>query len=232
MTNLDKPTNSAYQIYRRVVNLWMIGLTCLATLCALGALLFVLTYVVKSGFSSLNLNIFTTDPTPPGMPGGGLRNAIAGTLLLIGMASVIGLPLGILGGIYQIESRGRFATTVRFFTDVLNSIPSIVIGLFVYVVVVVPTAQLHPGQAYSAFAGSIALGIIMIPTVMRTTEEILSYRLDGGFAGAWSYSLSDYVEHCASRSSRRNHYRSNARNGKDCRRIGSLALYFFWKQSL
>jgi phosphate transport system permease protein len=129
---------------------------------------------VKAGFSSLNLNIFTKDATPPGVPGGGLRNAIVGSLMLVGMASLIGLPLGILGGIYQIESRGKFANIVRFFTGVLNSIPSIIIGLFVYVVVVIPTAQLHPGQAYSAFAGSIALGIIMVPTIMRTTEEILS----------------------------------------------------------
>ena len=174
MTPKSSPSLSAYQIYRRIVNLWMIGLTAVATLIAVSALLLVICYILASGFSSLNIHIFTMDATPPGTPGGGLRNAIVGTLLLIAMASVIGLPLGILGGIYQIESRGRFATTVRFFTDVLNSIPSIIIGLFVYVIVVVPTAQLHPGQAYSAFAGSIALGIIMIPTVMRTTEEILS----------------------------------------------------------
>ncbi len=108
-----------------------------------------------------------------GTPGGGLRNGIVGTLVLLGIASVIGVPLGILGGMYQIESRGRFAWTVRFFTDVLNSIPSIVIGVFVYVIVVLPTAMLHPGQGFSAMAGGIALGIIMIPTIMRTTEEIL-----------------------------------------------------------
>jgi phosphate transport system permease protein len=108
-----------------------------------------------------------------GIPGGGLRNGIIGTLVLLGVASLIGIPLGILGGIYQLECQGRFAWTVRFLTDVLNSIPSIVIGMFVYVIVVLPTARLHPGQGYSAFAGSVALGIIMIPTVMRTTEEIL-----------------------------------------------------------
>ena len=108
-----------------------------------------------------------------GVPGGGLRNGIVGTLVLLGVASTIGIPLGILGGVYQIESQGRFAWWVRFLTDVLNSIPSIVIGIFAYIVVVLPTARFHPGQGFSAFAGGIALGILMIPTVMRTTEEIL-----------------------------------------------------------
>jgi len=119
------------------------------------------------------MRMLTQGPTPMGVPGGGIRNGIVGTLVLLGVASVIGIPLGILGGVYQIESHGRFAWTVRFLTDVLNSIPSIVIGIFVYIIVVLPTARLHPGQGFSAFAGGVALAILMIPTVMRTTEEIL-----------------------------------------------------------
>lgn len=174
MTASSSTTVSGRQTWRSLVNGFMIGMTGLATVISLTALLLVLFYVAKSGFSSLNLHIFSMDPTPMGSPGGGLRNSIVGTLELMGIASTIGLPLGLLGGIYQVESRGRFASIVRYFTDVLNSIPSIVIGLFVYGVVVLPAAQLHPGHGFSAFAGGVALGIIMVPTIMRTTEEILS----------------------------------------------------------
>jgi phosphate transport system permease protein len=99
--------------------------------------------------------------------------AIFGTLELLAIASCFGLPLGVLGGIYMVEFGGKFAATVRFLTDVLNSVPSIIIGLFVYVVVVMPVAKMHPGEGFSAMAGGFALGIIMIPTVMRTTEEII-----------------------------------------------------------
>ena len=160
-------------LYRKVVNRLMLALATLAALAALGALLVVLLYLLIHGLRSLNIRMLTQGPTPMGVPGGGIRNGIVGTLVLLGVASVIGIPLGILGGVYQIESQGRFAWTVRFLTDVLNSIPSIVIGIFVYIIVVLPTARLHPGQGLSAFAGGVALGILMIPTVMRTTEEML-----------------------------------------------------------
>ena len=158
---------------RKLNNLIWQGMCILATAIAAGALLVVLVYLLAKGFSSLNWTILTQGPTPQGDVGGGLRNAIAGTLVLLGIASCIGLPLGILGGVYQIEAKGPFAGTVRFLTDVLNSIPSIVIGIFVYILVVLPTAKYHPGYGFSAMAGGIALGFIMIPTVMRTTEEIL-----------------------------------------------------------
>jgi phosphate transport system permease protein len=159
--------------YRNLVNRVMLSLATLAAVVALGALLAVLVYLLIQGFHSLNTRILTQGPTPMGVPGGGLRNGIIGTLVLLGVASVIGIPLGILGGVYQLESHGQFAWWVRFLTDVLNSIPSIVVGIFAYIVVVLPTARLHPGQGFSAFAGGVALGILMIPTVMRTTEEIL-----------------------------------------------------------
>lgn len=158
---------------RKTTNLVML------TLCALGATLaimvlgLVLFFLLSKGFSSLHLTLFTRLPNHVNEQAGGMAQSIFGTLTLLGMASVLGLPLGILGGIYQVESRGRFASMVRFFTDVLNGIPSIVIGIFVYAAVVYPTAARHPGTGFSAYAGGVALGILMIPTVMRTTEEIL-----------------------------------------------------------
>jgi phosphate transport system permease protein len=167
------PSRPARTCYRKLVNRVMLGVTTLAAAAALGALLLVLFYLLIQGFHSLNIRILTQGPTPMGVPGGGLRNGIVGTLVLLGVASTIGIPLGIMGGVYQIESQGRFAWWVRFLTDVLNSIPSIVVGIFAYVIVVLPSARLHPGQGFSAFAGGVALGILMIPTVMRTTEEIL-----------------------------------------------------------
>ena len=160
-------------VYRKFVNRVMLGLSTLAAVLAIGALLLVLVYLLIQGLRAVNLRMLTQGPTPMGVPGGGIRNGIVGTLVLLGVASVIGIPFGILGGLYQIESHGRFAWTVRFLTDVLNSIPSIVVGIFVYITVVLPSARLHPGQGFSAFAGGVALGILMIPTVMRTTEEML-----------------------------------------------------------
>ena len=168
-----KGASSAYNHFRHGVNGVMTGLTTLAAIASAGALFLVLWYLVSHGIHALNFRMLTSGPTPMGTPGGGVRNGIVGTLVLLGLASAIGIPLGILGGVYQIEAHGRFAWLVRFFTDVLNSIPSIVIGVFIYVIVVLPTAQRHPGQGFSAIAGGIALGVIMIPTVMRTTEEIL-----------------------------------------------------------
>jgi phosphate transport system permease protein len=157
----------------------MLGLCSLAALAAIVALGFVLVYLLQNGLKSLSFNMLVCGPNPLDPKTDGLRNAIAGTLVLIGTASVIGLPAGILGGIYQLESKGRFASSIRFLTDVLNSIPSIVIGIFVYILVVLPVSDYarehHLSQisGYSAFAGGVALAILMIPTVMRTTEEIL-----------------------------------------------------------
>jgi phosphate transport system permease protein len=167
------PSHFGRTAYRKVVNRAMLTLATLAAVVAMGALLLVLLYLLIYGLRSVSLRMLTQGPTPMGVPGGGIRNGIVGTLVLLGVGSVIGIPLGILGGLYQIESQGRFAWTVRFLTDVLNSVPSIVIGIFVYIIVVLPTARMHPGQGFSAFAGGVALGILMIPTVMRTTEEML-----------------------------------------------------------
>jgi phosphate transport system permease protein len=151
----------------------MAGVAAAAAIVACLALLSVLIYIVVNGIGSMSFSVFTEGPVPQGQPGGGLRNAIVGTLILVGVASMIGLPIGILGGVYQLETNTRFSRTLRFFTDVMNSIPSIVMGIFAYLIVVLPTAKYNPGHAFSAFAGAVALGFLMIPTVMRTTEEIL-----------------------------------------------------------
>jgi phosphate transport system permease protein len=151
----------------------MAGVAGTAALIACLALLSVLLYLVVGGIGSMSWDVFTEGPVPQGEPGGGLRNGIMGTLLLISVASMIGLPIGILGGVYQLETNTKFSRTLRFFTDVMNSIPSIVMGIFAYLIVVLPMAKYNPGHAFTAFAGAVALGLLMIPTVMRTTEEIL-----------------------------------------------------------
>jgi phosphate transport system permease protein len=140
----------------------------LATCLALVPLAFILYYVLKQGLPALNSQFFTQLPTPVGEPGGGMANAIIGSLILIALACCIGLPCGVLGGIYLAEfGNNRFAWTVRFCADVLNGVPSIVIGIFVYAVAV------RPLHHFSALAGGLALGIMMVPTIMRTTEELV-----------------------------------------------------------
>lgn len=163
---------------RKFVNSFMLGLCYAAAGLALLVLGLVLWFLLSQGARYINLALFTKLPDAVNTGQGGMMQSILGTVTLLVLASVVGLPLGILGGIYQIEAKGRLASTVRFFTDVLNGVPSIVIGMFVYAIWVYPMAQrmLKSGgtaQAYSALAGGMALGIMMIPTVMRTTEEIL-----------------------------------------------------------
>jgi phosphate transport system permease protein len=158
---------------RNATNSVMLALCTLGAVLAVVVLGLVLYFLLSQGFSALTPKFFTRLPNHVNESAGGMSQSVFGTLVLLGIASTLGLPLGILGGIYQVEERGRFASLVRFFTDVLNGIPSIVIGIFVYAIAVYPTAQAHPGTGFSAFAGGLALGIMMIPTVMRTTEEIL-----------------------------------------------------------
>jgi len=135
---------------------------------ALVPLAFVLFFVVSQGVQSLNLDFFTHNPRPVGEPGGGMANAIVGTLMLTGLAAAMAVPIGILSGVYLSEYRGsRFASAVRFAADTLNGVPSIVIGVFAYAVVVLPLRH------FSTLAGGFALGIMMIPIIARTTEELL-----------------------------------------------------------
>jgi phosphate transport system permease protein len=146
----------------------MVGLVGLAVVIAVLPLLLILGTLVAKGASSLNLAFFTRVPVPAGETGGGVLHAIVGTLLIVGTASLVGLPLGIGGGIYCAEFPGsRLAHLTRFVSDVLNGTPSIVVGVFAWTWIV--ATQKH----FSALAGSAALAILMIPMVTRTTEEMI-----------------------------------------------------------
>jgi phosphate transport system permease protein len=139
-----------------------------SVVAALVPLAFVLFFVVSQGIQSLNVDFFTQMPKPVGEPGGGMANAIVGTLMLAGLAAMMAVPIGVVSGIYMSEYAGtRFASLVRFAADTLNGVPSIVIGVFAYGVAVLPFQQ------FSALAGGFALGIMMIPIIARTTEELL-----------------------------------------------------------
>ena len=154
--------------WRKSKNTGMILLCGLATLLALVPLALVLSYVAIKGVHVLTPAFFSQIQKSPLDGGGGMKHAILGSMMLIGIASAVGLPFGILGGIYLSEFGGnRLGFAIRFAADVLNGVPSIIVGLFVYAIVVVPTKQ------FSAWAGGLALGIMMIPTIMRTTEEIV-----------------------------------------------------------
>lgn len=154
---------------RHYVSGVMISLTYLAAVLATLPLLLILFHLLMKGASSISLDFFTNMPQPVGDPGGGMANAIVGTLILIGIACAVGLPLGIGGGLFLLENRGtRFANTVRFLSDVLNGLPSIVLGIFAWEFMVRPLGH------FSALAGGIALGAMMVPLVTRTTEEMLS----------------------------------------------------------
>ncbi len=153
---------------RRIVNSAMQGLAAAAALLAIGVLFSVLGYVLVQGGSALTPGFFTSLPKPVGEPGGGMANAIVGTLMILAIASAIALPIGIGAGVYLSEfGAGRLGMAVRFVTDVLTGIPSITIGIFAYTVVVLPM------RSFSALAGGFALAILMIPTVTRATEEIM-----------------------------------------------------------
>ena len=133
-------------------------------------LVFILGDVLVHGIKALNLGLFVNDPTPPGVDGGGLRNAFLGQLLITLFATVIGVPVGVLGGTFLAEyARGRkIARLISILADIMVSVPSIVIGTFIYAVLVKPVGH------FSGWAGSVALAIIMIPVVLRTTEDMLS----------------------------------------------------------
>ncbi|MDP2663608.1 MAG: phosphate ABC transporter permease PstA [Dehalococcoidia bacterium] len=153
---------------RKLVSVGMEAAVFLCTLMGVVALVSVLGYVTVNGIPAINLDFFTNLPKPVGETGGGMANAIVGTLMLLVLASAIGLPVGILAGIYLAEfGDNALGTVVRFVTDIFTGIPTIAIGIFVYTLVVLPM------RSFSALAGGIALGIIMIPTVTRTTEEML-----------------------------------------------------------
>ena len=153
---------------RKATNWIMLGLALAGAVVSIAFLFSVLGYVLLHGGSALNLDFFTHLPKPVGEPGGGMANAIVGTLTLLAIASLLGIPIGVGAGIYLAEyGGGRLGTAVRFVTDVLTGIPSITIGIFAYTMVVLPM------QRFSTLAGGVALAIIMIPTVTRATEEMM-----------------------------------------------------------
>jgi phosphate transport system permease protein len=157
------------------ISLWRRGKNVAVTFAAVGAVILVLAplgaifgYLVYKGIGAINWAFLTQIPAGPGEAGGGMANAIAGSCLILGIASVMGVPIGIGAGIYLAEyGRNRFGNVIRFTADVLNGVPSIVIGIVAYSMVVL--TQGH----FSALAGGVALGIMMVPTITRTTEEML-----------------------------------------------------------
>ena len=159
---------SLYQ-RRRFWNIFNMGMATLATLFGLFWLVWILWTTLSYGFSALHPALFTENTPPPGVDSGGLKNAFVGSLILIGLAVLIGAPLGILAGTWlgEFAVQRRLGFVVRFFNDILLSAPSIVIGLFVYAIIV------HPLGQFSAISGAIALALIMIPVVVRTTDEML-----------------------------------------------------------
>jgi phosphate transport system permease protein len=159
---------SFHLMRRKTVNAVMLSLTGLCTFIATGALLYILGYLFVHGGRSLNWDFFTKLPTPVGETGGGMANAILGSAKLLLLATAIGVPIGFLGGVYLAEFGGNaFSDIVRYVTDLLNGVPSIVIGIFAYTLIVLP--QKH----FSTLAGGFALGVMMIPIAIRSSEEFL-----------------------------------------------------------
>jgi phosphate transport system permease protein len=160
--------SNARIIWRKSLNYVMLSLTGIAALGVVSILFFILGYVIWNGGKSLNWNFFTQLPKPVGETGGGMANAIVGSLKLLMLAALMGLPVGLLTGVYLAEFGGKtFSFVVRYTTDLLNGVPSIVIGIFAYSLVVLPVKH------FSALAGGVALGIMVIPITVRSTEEFL-----------------------------------------------------------
>ena len=154
---------------RKLLSNLVVFLCGASVVVALIPLCFIFFYVIQQGFSSLSWDFFTQMPKPVGESGGGMANAIAGTLILIGIASLLAIPVGLISGVYLSEyPKSGLATAVRFTADVLNGIPSIVIGIFAYGLAVLPVKH------FSALAGGMALGFMMIPIITRSTEELLN----------------------------------------------------------
>jgi phosphate transport system permease protein len=152
---------------RRITDHVMTGAAVLTVVLVLVPLVAIFGYLVYRGVGSINWAFLTQTPKPVGEPGGGMANAIVGSMLILGIASIIGVPFGIGAGIYLAEfGRNRFGSAIRFTADVLNGVPSIVIGIVAWAILV-------RGRGFSALAGGVALAIMMVPTICRTTEEML-----------------------------------------------------------
>lgn len=160
--------NRALLIWRKSLNVVMLTLTGVAALSVVSVLFLILGYLIWHGGTSLSWNFFTQLPKPVGETGGGMANAIVGSLKLLLLAAVIGLPIGLMAGVYLAEFGGQtFSFVIRYTTDLLNGVPSIVIGIFAYSIVVLPVKH------FSTLAGGFALGMMVIPITVRSTEEFL-----------------------------------------------------------
>jgi len=159
---------SARSLRRHLTSGLMTGLVAVLSFTAVLALVLILGDLIAKGASSLNWDFFTRNPVPAGQSGGGVANAIVGTGIIVGLAALIGLPVGVGTGLYLAEyGSGRLGWIVRFVADVLNGTPSIVIGIFAW------TWLVRPLHGYSALAGSVALAALMVPMIARTTEEMV-----------------------------------------------------------
>ena len=168
MTVADVSRSRALHTRRRAVNAVMLSLTGLATVAAIVPLVWITAYVVREGGRFLSVGFFTQLPTPVGVPGGGVANAIAGSAVLVGLACLIAIPPGLLAAIYAASRPNTpLGIGLRFATDVLSGVPSIVVGIFAYTAIVLPMRR------FTALAGGVALAMIMLPTIIRTTEEML-----------------------------------------------------------
>lgn len=156
-------------LYRKYKSMFMSAVAVTCAILVIFPLVLILGHLLREGFGALNWDFFTKIPKPVGEVGGGMANAIAGTMILLAMALLIGAPIGVLGAIYLSEyGNERVNLWIRFSADILNGVPSIVWGMTAYALLVVPF------KSFSAYAGGLALSFIMIPMVLRTTEEVLN----------------------------------------------------------
>ena len=160
--------DTANHNWRRIKNVSLQAITFACTLLVIAPLAFVFFHLIRSGLGAVNWEFFTQLPKPVGELGGGMANALVGTFILLGLEALLGVPVGVLGGIYLCEyASSKLNWWIRFAADILNGVPSIIWGIVVYALVVVPM------KGFSAWAGGVVLGFIMIPLIMRTTEEVL-----------------------------------------------------------
>ena len=169
MTMIQKMSETGLYRSRQRANLIGLTLSMFAMFLGLAALLWILFVLFSNGFAALDITLFTNDTPAPGSEGGGIRNAIVGSLMIVGLSVLVSTPLGVLAGIYLTEygDTSKTAEFTRNVTDIMLSAPSIVLGLFVYAIAVAPAGH------FSGYAGSLALSLIAIPVVMRTTENML-----------------------------------------------------------
>ena len=210
---------------RKIISGFFTTLFSSSILIVLFPLLLILGYLFFKGASSINLNFFIHRPAPVGENGGGMGNAIIGSLYVVGLASLIGIPVGLFGGIFLGEfPHNKLSNVIRFVADVLNGTPSIVMGVFAYTVVVLPM------KSFSALAGGFALGVMMIPTILRTTDEILQtvpISNSGSIAGARCPILENSPISCSAKCEKRNCHRHPSCRSKNSRRDGPAAFHEF-----